>query len=252
MEPNENQNRVISLGDDLPPPEFERTLLLIKPNAISKAKAIESIVKKEKFFVLHRRRMYLKPTQARDFYIRAREDEDAKRYYELYQELIEADKARNPRYKMPVITIEDVEEPIPTSDVEEFVDFMTSGPVEILVLGGRGAVAKLVRLMGPEDPRVAREIMPDSIRAKFGGESILRNAVHGSETHTQAEKEIRFFFPEAKFDTESKLGASGEYLSKTVNPILLKGLIQLCRQKPDNPLVWLADWLLANNPNTKP
>ncbi|KAG8189739.1 hypothetical protein JTE90_012917 [Oedothorax gibbosus] len=60
--------------------------------------------------------------------------------------------------------------------------------------------------------------------------------ISGTSTKTQGVK-------------EDVIVESGAYLSKTVNPVLLKGLIQLCRQKPDNPLVWLADWLLANNPN---
>jgi nucleoside-diphosphate kinase len=34
-----------------------------------------------------------------------------------------------------------------------------------------------------------------------------------------------------------------------VNPTLLEGLAQLCKVKPADPVVWLADWLLMNNPN---
>jgi hypothetical protein len=40
-----------------------------------------------------------------------------------------------------------------------------------------------------------------------------------------------------------------DYLAESVNPTLLEGLGQLCKVKPADPVVWLADWLLMNNPN---
>lgn len=40
-----------------------------------------------------------------------------------------------------------------------------------------------------------------------------------------------------------------DYLAESVNPTLLEGLAQLCKVKPVEPVVWLADWLLMNNPN---
>ena len=43
--------------------------------------------------------------------------------------------------------------------------------------------------------------------------------------------------------------AAKEYAAATINPTLNKGLIALCRAKPANPTVWLAQWLIANNPN---
>ena len=33
-----------------------------------------------------------------------------------------------------------------------------------------------------------------------------------------------------------------------LTPTLTKGLIALCRAKPDAPVEWLARWLLDNNP----
>uniref|UniRef100_A0A3Q3XI33 Nucleoside diphosphate kinase B n=1 Tax=Mola mola TaxID=94237 RepID=A0A3Q3XI33_MOLML len=30
---------------------------------------------------------------------------------------------------------------------------------------------------------------------------------------------------------------------------LLRGLTEVCKQKPLNPCIWLADWLIKNNPN---
>lgn len=42
---------------------------------------------------------------------------------------------------------------------------------------------------------------------------------------------------------------SRTYLSKHVNPTLIRGLTALCKAKPEHPIDWLADWLLENNPN---
>ncbi|KAF8793513.1 Nucleoside diphosphate kinase like protein [Argiope bruennichi] len=227
--------------------EFERTLVLIKPNAISKSEAIESIIKEEGLLILKKRRTYLKPEQVRNFFLRCLDEEDNK-YFRIYRDMMAAEAAGFSKSAVPDIRIDDADTKVENSDIEEYVDFMTSGPVELLIVAGRGAISKWLNLMGPEDPKMARALNPDSIRAKFGGENILRNAVYGSENIDKAEQEIKYFFPNVRSEADDKLKASGEYLSKTVNPILLKGLMQLCRQKPDNPLVWLADWLLANNP----
>lgn len=39
------------------------------------------------------------------------------------------------------------------------------------------------------------------------------------------------------------------YLETIIHPTLLDGLTELCKEKPMEPLIWLADWLLINNPN---
>lgn len=70
------------------------------------------------------------------------------------------------------------------------VDYMTSGPVVILVLQGKNAIGQNRFLMGKTDPQQAT---PGTIRADFG-ESISRNAVHGSDAVEAANEEILFFF----------------------------------------------------------
>ena len=72
----------------------------------------------------------------------------------------------------------------------ELVDFMVSGPVVVSVLEGENAVAKNRELMGATNPK---EAAPGTIRADFA-ESIDANAVHGSDSLENAEKEIAFFF----------------------------------------------------------
>ncbi|XP_015907056.1 nucleoside diphosphate kinase homolog 5 [Parasteatoda tepidariorum] len=227
---------------------FERAICLIKPNATSKSEAIISIVKNSGLMLLKKRRMHLKPEQVRDFYFRSL-DEEMNKYYRVYEELIASEGGKQ---KLPDIRAVSVQNTVESSKLEEYVAFMTSGPIEVYIVAGRGTISRLQRLIGPEDPKLARITNPNSIRARFGGESILRNAVYGSTDSDQAEQEINYFFPSEKNIKQKNTneGASSDYLSQTVNPTLLKGLMQLCRQKPDNPLVWLADWLLANNPNS--
>jgi nucleoside-diphosphate kinase len=72
----------------------------------------------------------------------------------------------------------------------ELVEFMTSGPVVVMVLEGENAVAKNRELMGATDPKEAEK---GTIRADFA-ESIDANAVHGSDSLENADREIKFFF----------------------------------------------------------
>ncbi|QEY26040.1 nucleoside-diphosphate kinase [Neisseria zalophi] len=72
----------------------------------------------------------------------------------------------------------------------DLVSFMTSGPVMIQVLEGENAVAKNRELMGATNPK---EAAAGTIRADFA-DSIDANAVHGSDSLENAEKEIAFFF----------------------------------------------------------
>jgi nucleoside-diphosphate kinase len=70
------------------------------------------------------------------------------------------------------------------------VDFMISGPVMISALEGENAVAAHRDLMGATDPKKAEA---GTIRADFA-DSIDENAVHGSDSLENAEREIAFFF----------------------------------------------------------
>ncbi len=72
----------------------------------------------------------------------------------------------------------------------ELVEFMTSGPVVVMVLEGENAVLKNRELMGATNPKEAEK---GTIRADFA-ESIDANAVHGSDSLENAKIEINFFF----------------------------------------------------------
>ncbi len=72
----------------------------------------------------------------------------------------------------------------------ELVEFMTSGPILVMVLEGDNAVATNRRIMGATDPSKADA---GTIRADFAT-SIERNAIHGSDSLENAKVEIAFFF----------------------------------------------------------
>lgn len=72
----------------------------------------------------------------------------------------------------------------------ELVDFMTSGPVVLMVLEGENAIAKNRQIMGATDPAKADE---GTIRKMFAS-SIGENTVHGSDGPDTAKTEIAWFF----------------------------------------------------------
>lgn len=70
------------------------------------------------------------------------------------------------------------------------VNFMTSGPVLLMVLEGENAVMANREIMGATDPAKAAA---GTIRKDFA-DSIEANAVHGSDSLTSADREIAYFF----------------------------------------------------------
>jgi nucleoside-diphosphate kinase len=73
---------------------------------------------------------------------------------------------------------------------EPLVAFMASGPIIVMILEKENAVEDYRKLMGKTDPAKATE---GSLRKKYG-ETIRRNAVHGSDSPGNVKKEIAFFF----------------------------------------------------------
>ncbi len=77
----------------------------------------------------------------------------------------------------------------------EVVRFMTSGPVLLMALTGENAVTRNREIMGATDPKKAAA---GTIRALWG-DSIGENAVHGSDSATSAERELKLFFRPDEF-----------------------------------------------------
>jgi nucleoside-diphosphate kinase len=74
------------------------------------------------------------------------------------------------------------------------VRFMTSGKCMPIVLERADAVAALRKTIGATDPAEAE---PGTVR-KLYAESKERNAIHASDSDENAERESKFFFPEAE------------------------------------------------------
>jgi len=72
------------------------------------------------------------------------------------------------------------------------VEFMTSGPVVVMILKHENAVNEFRKLIGATDPNKAE---PGTIRKTFAV-SVQMNAVHGSDSDENAIREANFFFSE--------------------------------------------------------
>lgn len=73
---------------------------------------------------------------------------------------------------------------------EGLVEFMTSGPVVVMILRHENAVEQFRKLIGNTDPAKAE---PGTIRKIFAV-SVQMNAVHGSDSPENAADEANFFF----------------------------------------------------------
>ncbi|KAM8908705.1 nucleoside diphosphate kinase homolog 5 isoform 2-T2 [Spinachia spinachia] len=184
----------------------EKTLAVIKPDAIHAAEEIEDVIRKSGFIILQK--LQLSPGQCCDFY---------------------ADL-----YGMPLFP--------------SLTAFMSSGPIIAMTLARDDAIGHWKSIMGPANVTKARETHPGCLRAKYGS-SQLKNALHGSASFHAAEKEIKFMFSNSLIEPFPTWEATEEYLSRYINPTLVRGLTELCKQKPLNPRIWLADWLINNDPN---
>jgi nucleoside-diphosphate kinase len=69
-------------------------------------------------------------------------------------------------------------------------EYMSSGPVVVMMLEGDKAITRWRELMGATDPAKAN---PGTIRKDFG-QNIEQNAVHGSDAPETAAQEVAFFF----------------------------------------------------------
>lgn len=131
---------------------MQQTLSIIKPDAVKKGVIGKIIDRFES--------NGLRIAAAKKLRLSA---EDAGKFYEIHKD--------RPFYK-------------------DLIEFMTSGPVVVMVLEGDDAVVKNRELMGATDPKKADK---GTIRADFA-DSIDANAVHGSDSLENAKIEIAFFF----------------------------------------------------------
>ena len=130
----------------------EKTLSIIKPDAIERnlSEKIKSIFSKNNLSILDTKKLHISKDEAAEF-------------YKVHQS--------KPFY-------------------DQLCSYLSSGPIEVIILEGDNAVLKNRELMGATDPKVAKE---GTIR-KLNGISIDKNSVHGSDSEANAKVEINFFF----------------------------------------------------------
>ena len=73
---------------------------------------------------------------------------------------------------------------------DRLCNYLSSGPIVVMILEGENAIALNRKIMAATDPKQADD---GTIRKEFGI-SIDKNSVHGSDSGDNAKKEIQFFF----------------------------------------------------------
>ena len=73
---------------------------------------------------------------------------------------------------------------------DKLCNYLSSGPIIVMILEGENSISKNREIMGATDPLKAKE---GTLR-KIYGTSIDKNSVHGSDSLDNATKEINFFF----------------------------------------------------------
>ena len=131
---------------------MEETLSIIKPDAMDRnlEDKIKNIFIKNNFEIIREKKVKL-------------EKKDAELFYKVHE--------TKPFYN-------------------DLCNYLSSGPVLVMVLKKDNAIAENRKIMGATNPEDAE---PGTIRKEFGI-SIDKNSIHGSDSKENAKKEISFFF----------------------------------------------------------
>ena len=131
---------------------LEKTLSIIKPDAIERNldNEIKEIFKRKGFLIKKEKKIQIEKSEAEKFY----KVHETKPFY------------------------------------DDLCNYLSSGPIVVMVLEKENAVLENRELMGATDPKKADE---NTLR-KMYGISIDKNSVHGSDSIDNAKKEISFFF----------------------------------------------------------
>ena len=132
--------------------KLEQTLSIIKPDAVERNldNEIKEIFKKKGFVIKKAKKIQIEKTEAEKFY----KVHETKPFY------------------------------------NDLCNYLSSGPIVVMVLEKENAVLENRKLMGATNPKDANE---GTIRKKYGI-SIDKNSVHGSDSVENAKVEINFFF----------------------------------------------------------
>ena len=131
---------------------IEQTLSIIKPDAVERnlEKKIKSFFERKNLKILKSKKVQITKEEASEF-------------YKVHQ--------TKPFYK-------------------DLCNYLSSGPIVVMVLMGENAISINRKIMGATDPLKAE----DGTLRKMYGLSIDKNSVHGSDSLENAKIEIDFFF----------------------------------------------------------
>lgn len=187
---------------------LEQTLVLVKPDGVSRGLVGEIITRFERIGLKIAALKMILPKH-----------EDVDRHYELTEEWMQGvyEKAKK-KYA-------DLGQTFPYPDYKSYggsiktglVEFLKSGPVVALVLEGEQAVALVRKLVGATEPMSAA---PGTIRGDLSLDSYalsnaqnrpLRNLIHASGTVDEAKKEVAIWFTDAELHHYEHVLASALY-----------------------------------------
>jgi len=88
---------------------------------------------------------------------------------------------------------------VPDEVFNSLLDYMTSNKVVLIVWQGRGVVKKVRSACGPTDPQKAvkgqlRSLSNDDMKKEFRAGKAVKNIIHSSANSDDAAKELQFFF----------------------------------------------------------
>ena len=132
--------------------DLEQTLSIIKPDAVERnlQDKIKNDFIKSGFAIIKEKKIHITKTEAEEFY----KVHQTKSFY------------------------------------NDLCEYLSSGPIFVMIIEKFNAISDNRELMGATDPKKADE---GTIRKKYGI-SIDKNSVHGSASSENAKKEIQFFF----------------------------------------------------------
>jgi len=73
--------------------------------------------------------------------------------------------------------------------------------------------------------------------------------VYCSEGLAAADRDVRFFFPRSVTDGFPTDAEAREYVQTHLQDVLVRGLTEIAKNKPQDPIRSLAEFLLSQNPN---
>ncbi|CAG0919203.1 unnamed protein product [Notodromas monacha] len=215
---------------------MDTTFAMIKPDAVESASDIKELIRQQNFLIVQEKQKQLTDAEAREFY--------AEHSGKPFMEELVAYVTSGPVVALALLLPTPISSTItPDPDEDNNKDQQQQQQQQANDHQMSQAVRLWRTMLGPTDVARARDEHPDSIRAIFGT-GPGKNAAHGSDSPESARRELGFFFPE--LNVEDFLNAAcpdNGVMTKEFSDILSEGLQEAAREKPENPIVWLANRL---------